>query len=238
MKADKKVILKALVGSQAHGLATPTSDFDYRGVFIIATDELLKVNPDYDCTSWIEGKEDNTAHEVRDFLQLAIHSNPSVLETLVSPVIEENTWGAELRELFPYIWNSKGVYEAFSGYSCNQRKKFLEDKDARPWKYATAYIRVLLLGIELLRHGTMTVNLADQEKILGRVAWMEPQVDNLHVLKFIKEGTRYSKGSVIDVANMLQGELKNAYEANPNKTTDMDKVNEFLRRLRYGNRTI
>jgi hypothetical protein len=98
MSTPKHVILKSLVGSQAHGLAGPNSDYDYRGVFIVPTDELLSVMPKYDNTSWIEGKEDNTAHELRDFLQLAIHSNPSILETLVSPVKEEDSWGAELRE--------------------------------------------------------------------------------------------------------------------------------------------
>lgn len=270
MKADKRVILKALVGSRAHGLARPDSDYDYRGVFIVPTDEILSVNPSYDNTSWIEGKEDNTAHEIRDFLQLAIHSNPSVLETLVSPVVEENQWGAELRELFPYLWNSKDAYNSFSGYSNNQRKKFLEDKDDRPWKYATAYIRVLLLGIELLRYGTMTVDIDKQQDILTDLAgmdarskaWREPDTGwrsetNLEFLRAIKNGglgtyecipsfeghpaqmadIRLSKGMIIDRANQLQDVLKKAYEANPDKQTDMDAVNAYLRRLRYGNRT-
>lgn len=250
---DKKVILKTLVGSQVHGLATPQSDFDYRGVFVVPTNVILSVNGKYDNTSWIEGKEDNTAHEIKDFLQLAIHSNPSVLETLVSPIAEADAWGRELCDLFPLLWNSEGVFSAFSGYSNNQRKKFLEDKDDRPWKYATAYIRVLLLGCELLEHGTMTVNIADQEEIVGQII---PHVSNLEVLKTIKnsrshpyefvlpngevevrqpEPLVYSKGDVIDMANSLQTRLGLAYTANPNKKTDMDAVNEFLLRIRHEN---
>lgn len=238
MSAPKRTILKVLVGSQAHGLALPTSDYDYRGVFIVPTDEILSVMPKYDNTSWIEGKEDNTAHEVRDFLQLAIHSNPSVLETLVSPVQEANTWGEELCALFPQVWNSIGVMNAFLGYSNNQRKKFLEDKDDRPWKYATAYLRVLLLGIELLKYGTMTVNVEEQEEKVGllyeRVG--RTGIKNVEFLRELKKGQFLSKGLTIDCANRLETELKEAYAVNPNKETDMVAVNEYLRRLRYGNR--
>lgn len=41
-----EAILKVIVGSQAHGLATPASDFDYRGVFVVPTKEILCVLDD------------------------------------------------------------------------------------------------------------------------------------------------------------------------------------------------
>jgi predicted nucleotidyltransferase len=252
MEDGKKSILKVLVGSRAHKLDTAESDSDYRGVFVVPTDTILSVNGKYDNTSWVEGKEDNTAHEVKDFLVQAIKSNPSALETLVSPVISADGWGYELRELFPDIWSSAGVYEHFSGYSASQRKKMLEHKDARPKKYAVAYIRVLLLGIEVLRYGTMTVDIKEQDKILTDLHCLTPtarsdaeyrdyETTNYGCLRLIKNTACFELGSItegdiIDWANRLQNELKKAYDACLPHEPDMKKINDFLLRVRYGNR--
>lgn len=61
MTPQKIQILKVIVGSQAHRLATANSDFDYRGVFIYKTSDILGIAPPADQTSWIEGKEDDTS---------------------------------------------------------------------------------------------------------------------------------------------------------------------------------
>jgi hypothetical protein len=229
-KENKVIILKTLVGSRAHGLENPESDYDYRGIFVVPTSELLKVNPHYKTTSWIEGKVDDTGHEIKDFLNYATRSNPSILETLVSPIQEVDKWGLELRDLFPYIWNSAYVYASFSGYSHNQRKKFLEDKDARPWKYATAYLCVLMLGIELLEHETMTVNIKEQEKVIGKV---NPGMFNEYLLRTVKNaGPSMPKGDIINIAEKLQARFTKAFDNNHDHKTDMDRVNDFLLRVR------
>jgi predicted nucleotidyltransferase len=232
-----KMILKTLVGSRAHGLETPTSDYDYRGVFIAPTSEILKLGGKADQVSWNEGDTDDTAYELNKFLFMALKSNATVLEVLHGPVMESTPWGEELKSLFPYMWTSKGVLEAFRGYSINQRKKFLEDKDNRPWKYAVAYIRVLLLGIELLKHDSLTINVQKQFEIMPD--YLDSNL-NIHydeefnyakALRALKSG-EYSKGMVIDWAQHLEGELVKAYETNPNHTNDPDKLNEFLLRAR------
>src|SRR3954447_11469464 len=107
-------ILKVIVGSQAHGLATERSDYDYRGVFVVPTSELLKIGGDaVKHTSWIEGKEDDTSWEISKFLFMATKCNPTVLETFLAPFashftesMEQAQLAVELRVLFPYIWNS------------------------------------------------------------------------------------------------------------------------------------
>ncbi len=212
-------ILKVIVGSQAHGLATPESDFDYRGVFVTPTSELLKIGGDKNrTTSWIEGKDDDTSWEIGHFLHLATKCNPTILETFLSPVESITPEGQELRDLFPYIWNSKDVMNAFIGYGLNQRKKFLERKDERPNKYAAAYARSLYNALELLTSGTFTIRIGD----------IKPIGDT--VRKF-KNGD-YKIGDVIETCVYLEERVRAAYEANPNKETDMDKVNEFLLKIR------
>lgn len=229
-----RLILKTLVGSHAHGLNTKDSDLDYRGVYITSTSDILKVNATFHPTSWVEGKEDNTSYELVHFLHLALKSSPTILETLVSPIVETTDDGNELRRLLPKLWSSDYVVNSVRGYAHNQRKKFLEDKDERPWKYAVANIRTLLLGIELLKHGTMTVDVADQQKILGTTFYME-HASVKETLLSMKEGYFRSKGFVIDWANMLEKELVKAYEANPDHKADMDEVNKFLLRMRREN---
>ena len=167
----KKQLLRVIVGSQAHGLATPESDYDYRGVFILPTVDFFRLGGTMKTTSWIEGKDDDTSWEIGHFLNMATHCNPTVLETLLAPFAPGKALGEltkaeeqlqdtaiELRSLFPYVWNSLRVKEAFIGYGINQRKKFFENKDKRAPKYAVAYLRVLYQATELLSTGTFSIN--------------------------------------------------------------------------------
>lgn len=234
--------MRVIVGSQAHGLAGKNSDFDYRGVFVVPTSELLKVNVNIKNTHWIEGDDDNTSWEIGHFLGMAIHSNPTILETFLAPVVVEKTGsmgpstlphqgikqdillGEELRALFPYVWSSQRVRDAFKGYGHNQRKKMLEEKDKRPNKYAAAYLRVLYNAYELLNTGTFTIKITDTE--VG------------HQIKFFKECEEFNDvmyGEVIKTTKHWEHKVDEAYEKNPNKETDIDKVNEFLLKVRKNN---
>jgi len=232
---NMKYILKSLVGSKAHGLSNPQSDTDLRGVFLVPTSDILSLGYKEKAVAWVEGQgEDATSYEIGHYLHLACKSNMSILEVLVSPVIESTPEGDELRKLFPYVWNSNDVFNASLGYSHNQRKKFLEDKDERPWKYAVAQIRTLLLGIECLKYGTMTVNVEAQEHYVHfDFPGLKDSVKE--TLMSMKEGYFRDKGFVIDWSEFLTKELKKAYEANPNKKTDMKKVNDFLLKVRQDN---
>ena len=214
-------ILKVLVGSQAHGLATPESDFDYRGVFLNPTSELLKLRGNKSKqTNWIEGEVDDTSWELGHFLDLATHCNPTILETFLSPVEEWTQEGVELRKLFDAVWNSDGVKDAFIGYGLNQRKKFLEKKDGRPAKFAAAYLRSLYNGMELLETGTFTVRIADTP--IGET------------VRNYKLGN-YVVGDVIDTCLMYEEKVREAYNKNPNKRTDFDVVNDYLLGVRQNN---
>src|SRR2546429_619841 len=125
MKEDSKsLILKTIVGSQAHGLANENSDYDYRGVFVVPTSEILRIGGSVKETNWIEGNEDDTSWEIGKFLLMATKCNPTVLETFLAPVKTSSPLGDELRTLFPHVWNSNDVKNAFIGYGINQRKKF------------------------------------------------------------------------------------------------------------------
>ena len=220
-------ILKVIVGSKAHHLDTNKSDTDYRGVFVVPTSELLRIGPKHDETRWIEGREDDTSWEIGKFLLMATKCNPTVLECFLAPVTwHENptinkayydAYGKELRDLFPYVWNSQYVKDAFIGYGLNQRKKFFENQDKRAPKYATAYLRVLYNAWELLSTGTFSVDM--------RVTSIYEQL-----IRF-KKG-EYQVGEVIQACWDWETKVLKAYKANPDKQTNMEPVNEFLLKVR------
>ena len=216
-----KEILKVLVGSHAHGLATEESDIDYRGVFVVPTVDLLKIGhgaPKHN--SWTEGdKEDDTSYEVAHFLHLATKSNPSILEVFTAPMITMEPEGKRLRDLFPYVWSSKRVVDAFTGYSKNQRKKMLDDKYPfrdRKWKFAVAYLRTLIQGIGLLRTGELCVKIPDKE---------------IDFLRDIKSG-KCSIGQIMDYAEMYQTTLYTVYDDSPKQEVNWGPINDFLLDIR------
>lgn len=221
---EKVDILKVVVGSQAHGLATPESDFDYRGVFVVPTRQFLSVpTGKVSGTMWLEGNDDNTAWELGHFLNLAIHCNPTILETFLAPIVQDH-WivrstadARELRSLFPYIWNSKDVYNAFRGYSKNQQKKFLDEKDTRPEKYASAYLRVLYQGTQLLTTDSFPVDFRETPIYDTLVRWKRKE---------------YTIGEVMTTTKEWEDNFKKAFEENPDREANLEPVNEFLLKVR------
>ncbi len=227
-------ILKTLVGSQAHGLATPKSDNDYRGVFLLPTSTIVSFNYKPHNINWIEGREDDTSYELGHFLSLATQCNPTILEVFKAPVIEAEPVGWELRALFSKVWTAKRVADAFGGYSLNQRKKFLEDKDDHRWKFGVAYVRTLLQGSELLLTGDFNVKIQDNYQDHDGL-FMDPYqsrdeiVSWPHYLQDVRHG-HVRMGDVVDTAEYLRDRLDKLASAGPYKdqVADLDRVNDFL----------
>lgn len=216
LDGGRHTILKVLVGSHAHGLATQESDQDFRSVFVIPTEEIFRLDFKYPTTSWTKEGGDEASWEVGQFLSLAIQSHPLILETFLAPVLAVDQWGNELRGLFPAAWSPQKAYEAFTGYANNQRTKFLEKKDGRPAKYAAAYIRVLFNLCELLETGSFTIRIRDTD--------IGPKIAK------VKEGS-YRVGEVIDWGEEL-GQSARQLVSSCRHKPDWSSVDQFLIRLR------
>ena len=218
LPSDHIELFRCIVGSQAHGLATPESDTDTRGVFVVRTKDILSLGGHYDETRWIEGNDDDCMWEVGKFLLMATKCNPTVLETFLSPIQSSSIYGDKIREAFEWVWNSNDVMNAFIGYGLNQRKKFLDDKDKRKDKYAVAYLRTLYNAWELLSTGYFHVDMRGT-----------PVYDDLWRFK----RGEYQAGEVIDKALYWEKKVKDAYADNPNKKTDLNRINSILHDIRY-----
>ena len=221
MNDNKTLILKTLVGSQAHGLAGEDSDFDYRGVYVLPTSEILSLGFKYKGSDWFEGKEDQTTYEIGHFLHLALQCNPSILEVFKAPVVYEgyNTslgYYIELIDLFKYIWNPKGAFNAFVGYGLNQRKKMLDNHLDRWNKYAMAYIRTLSNLCDLLETKDFSLEVKDP-------------VLKIRLLDI--KAKKLSTGEVIDLANYYENKAKELLPLCQNESQP-EKVNNFLLKIR------
>ncbi len=111
-------------GSHAYGTNLPTSDEDFRGVFIPSKDYytgLLKVEQEI---SNIDGK-DVVIYELRKYIQLAADCNPNILEVLfceLNDVIHITLEGCRLRT-DRNMFLSKKARHTFSGYAMSQLKR-------------------------------------------------------------------------------------------------------------------
>ena len=99
---NQELAIKVLAGSRAYGLQLPTSDYDYRGIFILPNQTLLS---GIDYTPQISHSEnDEVYYELNRFVHLAMKNNPNIMEILFSP--EEN-WIEYDERLDPLFLNNE-----------------------------------------------------------------------------------------------------------------------------------
>jgi len=122
MKYEPRVIFQAIVGSQAYGLATETSDTDIKGVYMQDAKEFLVMDR---YTPHIEVNKDEFYYELRNFLTLLSVGNPTAIELLFSPkeCVLQTTPEFELIQKYRTMFMTQKLYDSFGGYAVNQLRK-------------------------------------------------------------------------------------------------------------------
>ena len=143
--AECNRIFYTRAGSHAYGLATESSDEDFRGVFVGMPDNLVGLHPVEHC----ELTGDNMLFELRKFIILARDCNPNIIELLFvdeSDILLQNEWWLRIksqRETFL----SRRAKHTFSGYAMAQLKKirshnkWLHDPQPRDQPTAAKYLK-------------------------------------------------------------------------------------------------
>lgn len=116
------IIFEGIVGSQAYGIATPSSDVDKKGVFIQPLEDMLT-------RGYVEQvsdeKHDTTFFEIGRFLDLLRTNNPTVLELLNLPedciIHKDPIFDKVLEKADMFI--TKLCKNTFGGYAVTQIKK-------------------------------------------------------------------------------------------------------------------
>ncbi|MFZ5832752.1 MAG: DNA polymerase beta superfamily protein [Planctomycetota bacterium] len=213
------IIYRCQVGSKAFGLATPESDDDVRGIYLPPARLHWSLRRLPEQLESATSLQDEVYWELEKFVRLALKANPSVLETLWTPlVLEARPIAEELHELRP-AFLSKHVYKTYSGYVLSQFRRManaVKDRGIYKPKHAMHLMRLLYSGIAALETGEIRVDVGEH-----RAELLE-----------IREG-RFSFDEVKQRALKLDERFQRAFEntALPEQP-DYARVDDFLVRAR------
>jgi len=120
LKKSRSIIFECISGSRAYGLATPNSDTDIRGVFILPKESFYSL----DYVGQINNEtNDIVYYELRKFIELCAKNNPNILELLNVPkecVLYKHPIFDEIKQEY---FLSKLCKITFANYAFTQIKK-------------------------------------------------------------------------------------------------------------------
>lgn len=118
------LIVKHYAGSIAYGTNLPTSDTDFRGIFV--ADPVNIRTPFYRIDEAKDKTEEDTViYELSQFMRLALDCNPNIIETLwvdESDIVFTTPAYEKLRSYAPQLLSSKIAFTT-SGYALAQLKR-------------------------------------------------------------------------------------------------------------------
>lgn len=163
-----RIIMMAMVGSQAYGLSTDDSDRDYLGIAFGPIARYLGLDSFESKVS--TGKPDYAIHELRKFVKLALNANPTILELLyIEPIYLNPTYRSIYDRLVEIRGHflSKRIAKSYGGYAKQQiykcRNKVMGHENAgikakNPYKHASHCFRLLNQCEELATQGTLILD--------------------------------------------------------------------------------
>lgn len=237
--APPGLIFYGFRGSISHGMYIPNTDpnsiddIDLMGVFIAPKYQYIGLK-NYlteerkDNYEYIEGKYDIVNYEIRKFFDMLLKCNPNIISMLYlkNGYIKYTTqyWEKIIakRELFlsKIVYNSfynyansqliKMTHLSYKGYMGTKRKQ-LVDKFGFDLKNASHLIRLLKMGIELIRDGNVNVNRSDidaQELLdIKYGKWSLDKVQKYSNELFHELDKYYEKTSLPDEPNKKEAEI-------------------------------
>jgi len=229
-----ETVFATISGAHLYGFASPDSDIDLRGAYLLSARELLGLHPPAE-TLTIEEKSpldlDWVAHDVRKFARMMTNHNGYVLEQLYSPlVVVTSPAHEELKELGRGCLTRPTVRH-YLGFASGRRKRLAEPEPTV--KHLLYAYRVYLTGIHLMQAGEVVSNVVT---LNGRFGLSE--IDELVARKRVgaekmplDERDLAQHGAVLE---RLEAELHAAHDRSslPDEATTAAELNDLVVRLR------
>lgn len=232
-----KYLVKTLGGSTAYGLNTPTSDMDYRGVFLNTEPAKILGLSRFDVVQKQE-TEDEVYYEVRKFFELLKEGNTGALEILFTnptnyllmddsfaPVVENRHQFVDTEKMFRcllgYMQSERRLANGErTGLLGSKRKAQLDKYGFSPKNFVQLF-RLGWAGQVLFETGDFPVHVASYNKAFS---------DELLDLKVHPE--KYTKEQLNERVDRMEVEFKAAFENRKVvRTFNLDLANELLREL-------
>jgi predicted nucleotidyltransferase len=227
-------VFATISGAHLYGFASPDSDVDLRGAFLLPTRSILGLRPPPE-TITVSDKSridlDWVAHDLRKFARLMTNHNGYVLEQLFSPLVVVSTAAfEELRELGRGCITRQTVRH-YQGFARGRRKR-LHEPDPTVKHLLYAY-RVLLSGIHLMRTGEVVANV----NVLNDAFRIDPVSDLVERKKQGAEKMRLGAAEIAQHEKLLDdldAVLAEAHAASglPDESTTSSALDDFVIRVR------
>lgn len=227
-------VFATISGAHLYGFASPDSDVDLRGAFLLPARAMLGLRPPEE-TITIEDQSvldlDWVAHDLRKFARLLTQHNGYVLEQLFSPLVVITTPAhEELKELGKGCVTRPTVRH-YQGFARGRRKRLLEPNPTV--KHLLYAYRVFLTGIHLLRTGEVVANLSNlnEQFRLGEVEDLVARKRAGAEKMPLEERELAAYGASL---NRLEGALEHAHSRSslPEEPTTAAALEDFVVRLR------
>lgn len=188
-------VLVGVGGSQSYGLATPESDVDYRGCFVVPTRDLFGL--DKPAETWDRHLPvDCQLHEVEKFLKLAMKANPTVLEVLWYSEWAVKTPIGDLILEHRDLFLSSLIRNTHSGFARAQFNRlkdrggsFSSDTAKRTEKHGRHLLRLVLQAERALTTGEFRITVDDPDRIFafGKLPYEHMIVQAERVISRVEE---------------------------------------------------
>lgn len=171
------LLVKHVAGSHSYGLATASSDMDYRGVYCAPRKYHT---PFFSLGAYQDPQEEDTTYwELAQFVKYVGAMNPNVLETLWvrRRDLVYFTGAYEVLRSYREDLLSKRVVQTTAGFATSEFKRLTTNLEGRPFlqnKAACHVVRLLRMGLEVLTEGTVNVyrtHDADQLLAIKNGSW-------------------------------------------------------------------
>jgi len=227
-------VFATISGAHLYGFASPGSDVDLRGAFLLPLHDLLGLRPPAETITIVDKTRidlDWVAHDIRKFARLMTNHNGYVLEQLFSPLVVLTTPAYEELIAIGKGCVTRPTVRHYQGFARGRRKRLTEPEPTV--KHLLYAYRVLLTGIHLMQTGDVVANI---QVLNERFRFSE--IDELVLRKrtgaekmALDQRDLDQHGALLD---RLETQLEAAHAASqlPERPSSVDALEDLVVRLR------
>lgn len=153
-----KLVNVAISGAHLYGFESKDSDIDYRGSYIIDTNELIGTNTPKDFIELMSGNLDVVLFELKKEIELLNKGNCNVLEHLFAKQLFTSDEYFVIKKIIELNLNLAGIYHSYRGMAWENYKKYCL-KGRHTIKKFLYVFRGILAGIYAMEHRKIEPNI-------------------------------------------------------------------------------